>query len=323
MRLASGPLATVLQRFHSPLNTAADTARRDFLERLALTRRMSPHTVAAYGRDLDTLVAHLDRHGVTTWEAVTPARIEAWLAERHRRGLDPRSLARSLAAVRSFFRHLIREGQTPRNPALGLRAPKARRKLPEVPDVDAVAALFVADDDPETGDAAIARRDRAMIELFYSSALRLAELAGLDCADLDLAAHTVRVMGKGRRERVVPVGAAACAAITQWIEARTEIAPGDETALFVSRTGRRLSARAIQDRLARWARRKGYAGRLHPHLLRHACASHLLESSGDLRAVQELLGHADLATTQIYTHLDYQHLAEVYDRTHPRARRKG
>lgn len=291
--------------------------RIDGFERtLREERRLSPHTVAAYRRDLERLAAALREQGVERWSTVTPAMVRGYLARRHRAGVGGRSLARELSAARTFFRHLEAEGAVRGNPAQGVSAPRAPRRLPRTLDADAAAALMTA-----RGEDPLALRDTAMLELLYSSGLRLAELVALDLDCLDLADGLVEVEGKGRKTRRVPVGAAARAALARWLAARRALAGRGESAVFVGARGRRLSPRAVQLRLARRAAEGGLGVHLHPHMLRHSFASHLLESSGDLRAVQELLGHADIATTQVYTHLDFQHLAKVYDAAHPRARR--
>ncbi|ROR34409.1 tyrosine recombinase XerC [Inmirania thermothiophila] len=287
-----------------------------FLRHLASERRLSPHTVAAYRRDLEALAAFCRRQGIAAWEALRPWAVRAFAAERRRRGASPRSIARTLSAVRGFYRYLLREGRARLDPAAEVSAPRAPRRLPETLSVEEAAALVEA-----PGDDPLGRRDRALLELFYSSGLRLGELAALDADGPDLGAGTVRVRGKGGREREVPVGRRARDALAAWLAVRPGLAAPDERALFVSRRGRRLSARAIQARVRHWGLAAGLGRRVHPHLLRHAFATHLLESSGDLRAVQELLGHAHIATTEVYTHLDLQHLARVYDQAHPRARR--
>ena len=298
-------------------------ARRidDFLHHLEIERRLSPHTLSNYRRDLLAAARFFEQHKIFNWPQVDTHHLRAFVAAQHRGGLGGRSLQRRLSALRSFYRYLLREGVVGANPAAGLRAPKAARRLPKTLDVDQVSRLL---SEPEGGESepALAARDRAIMELLYSSGLRLAELVRLDLADLDLKDHTVTVTGKGRKSRIVPVGRLARAALDEWRALRGPLAALDENALFVSRRGRRLSARAVQQRLRLWGVKQGLDGRLHPHMLRHSCASHVLESSGDLRAVQELLGHADIATTQIYTHLDFQHLAKVYDKAHPRAKKK-
>jgi len=290
-----------------------------FLESLRIERRYSPHTLAGYRRDLATLEEFCAAEDIRRWEQLTTHRIRALVAARHRRGLSGRSLQRLLSTLRSFFAWLISHHELAHNPAVGVRAPKSPRTLPRTLDVDQTARLLDI-----TATDALALRDHAILELFYSSGLRLAELVGLDLTNLDLRNGTVRVTGKGSKTRVVPVGRHARTALERWLAERRTIPGPDETALFVGRSGRRVTPRAVQARLKGWARRQGLDIRLHPHMLRHSFASHLLESSGDLRAVQELLGHADISTTQIYTHLDFQHLAQVYDAAHPRAkRRKG
>jgi integrase/recombinase XerC len=284
-------------------------------------RRLSPHTVKAYRRDLERLAAALEAQGVDAWGAVRPVQVRAHVAQRHRDGASGRTLARELSALRAFFRHLQLEGVVVADPAAGVSAPRAPRVLPRTLDADAACALMDAGVDAADP---LCVRDAAMLELFYSSGLRLSELVALDLSRLDLAQGMVQVEGKGRKVRRIPVGSRARAALERWLAARRSVAGPGETAVFVGRRGRRLSVRGVQQRVAQRARAAGLGVRLHPHMLRHSFASHLLESSGDLRAVQELLGHADIATTQVYTHLDFQHLARVYDRAHPRAgRRRG
>lgn len=298
---------------------STDPAISAYLRHLGQERGCSPHTLKNYGRDLALLESHLTEKGARQpfeWHQVTHHDIRELVANRHRKGAGPRSLQRLLSAIRGFFSHLLREGGVAVNPAEGIRAPRAPRKLPQVLDTEQVARLVEL-----PGDGLLEVRDRAILELFYSSGLRLSELTGLDCADLDLRENMVRVMGKGRRTRLVPVGRKARESLEGWLARRQEWAGPDQSALFVSSRGQRLGQRAIQQRMARHALTQGLEQRVHPHLLRHAFASHLLESSQDLRAVQELLGHADIGTTQIYTHLDFQHLARVYDAAHPRARR--
>ncbi|HEX7338996.1 MAG TPA: tyrosine recombinase XerC [Rhodanobacteraceae bacterium] len=287
-----------------------------WLQRWAAERAPSPHTLAAYRRDLAKLTVWMDARGVADMATLTPDHVRRFVADCHRDGLAPSSLQRLLSACRSLFAWLIAEGVLAHDPASGVRGPKMRRKLPEVLDTDEAAQLVALADD----DDALAVRDRAMLELFYSSGLRLSELTGLVWRDLDLDEGMVRVLGKGSKTRIVPVGRFAVAALKAW---RTQSAPpAPATPVFPGRHGAPISQRAVQKRMKLLAMREGMARNVHPHLLRHSFASHLLESSGDLRAVQELLGHADIATTQIYTHLDFQHLARVYDDAHPRARHK-
>ena len=288
-----------------------------FLDHLSNERRVSPLTVKHYRRDLETLGGWCVEQGVADWDRLDTQHVRAFVAARHRAGLSGRSIQRLLSAIRSFFRFLMREGEADYDPAAGISAPKSPRKLPDAMDVDQTARLLDAhEDDP------VAIRDRAMFELMYSSGLRLAELVSLDLNDLDLREGSVRVTGKGAKTRVLPVGRQALEALEEWLELRGGLADIDQTAVFVSQRGGRLSPRSVQARLSSLALRQGLGRKVHPHMLRHSFASHVLESSGDLRAVQELLGHADISTTQVYTHLDFQHLAKVYDAAHPRARRR-
>lgn len=305
------------------MSPGAAQARAQFLQRLTLERRLSPHTRSAYARDLTELAAWCDRQGLAEWSALDHGHVRLFSAHSHAAGLAPRSIQRRLSAVRSFYTFLQREGLCAGNPATDVRAPKVPRRLPRTVDADLMQKVLETPvpTAAEEGDPVLALRDLAIMELFYSSGLRLAELVSLDLTRLDLAAQLVTVLGKGRRERIVPVGAKAVEMLRRWLAQRGGLAALDETAVFVGRNGRRLGARAIQLRLAAFARRHGLPVKLHPHLFRHSFASHLLESSHDLRGVQELLGHANLSTTQIYTHLDFQHLAHTYDQAHPRARR--
>ena len=291
-----------------------------FLNYLSAERRHSPHTCQAYERDLARLMAWAttQQPPADRWELLSVADIRRYAATLNREGLSSRSIARALSATRRFYDYLIREHRVRSNPALDVRAPKSGRRLPAVADADQLGHLLDArPEDP------LETRDLAMFELFYSSGLRLSELVGLNLDHLDLRSGEVRVLGKGNRERVLPVGRKAGGALRAWLALRPALVASGERAVFISQRGTRLSPRTVQHRLDRWGRHHGADQHLHPHLLRHSFASHLLESSGDLRAVQELLGHADIATTQIYTHLDFQHLARVYDDAHPRARRGG
>jgi integrase/recombinase XerC len=286
-----------------------------WLGRLAGERKASPHTVDGYRRDLDKLLRWMEAQGVGDFGKLDAHRMRGFVAAEHRAGLSPKSLQRLLSSCRSLFRQLRREGLLEHDPVAGVRGPKVHRKLPQVLDVDEAATLVESG-----GEGALGLRDRAMLELFYSSGLRLSELVGLRWLDLDLDAGEVRVLGKGGKTRIVPVGRHAVAALRALGEAEGR-AP--DTPVFRGRGGAPISPRTVQARLKQLALTQGFAKRVHPHLLRHTFASHMLESSGDLRAVQELLGHADIATTQIYTHLDFQHLAKVYDAAHPRAKRKS
>jgi integrase/recombinase XerC len=288
----------------------------EFIRHLASEKRHSPRTCDSYQRDLLRLADWLGRSGFVAWQRVTNHDLRRYVATLSREGLSGRSIARYLSATRRFYQFLLREKLASDNPALDIRAPKSGRRLPRVADVDQLNHLLDGQpDDP------LEVRDLCMFELMYSSGLRLAELASLDLDTVDLRSGEVRVMGKGGKERLLPVGRKAIAAIQAWLPYRAALANDGEAALFVSQRGERLSHRSIQARLSRWGISRGADQKLHPHLLRHSFASHMLESSGDLRAVQELLGHADIATTQVYTHLDFQHLARVYDQSHPRARR--
>lgn len=293
---------------------------KDWLQRftthLGAERRLSPLTVDGYRRELERFVQWLAEQNVLDWRAVDESRVRDFIARRHRQGAGAPSLERCLSAIRGFFKYLLREGVASHNPAAGVSAPRGARRLPRALDVDRMSALLEM---PVKSGLDI--RDRAIFELMYSSGLRLSETVSLDLGDVNLKEALVRVTGKGAKQRIVPIGGVACEWLQSWLHERTARARVEEKALFVSRRGTRLTARAVQARLARWARLQGIDGRVHPHMLRHSFASHMLESSGDLRAVQELLGHADISTTQVYTHLDFQHLAEVYDRAHPRARR--
>ena len=288
----------------------------EFIRHLASEKRHSPRTCDSYQRDLLRLADWLGRSGFVAWQRVTNHDLRRYVATLSREGLSGRSIARHLSATRRLYQFLLREKLASDNPALDIRAPKSGRRLPRVADVDQLNHLLDGQpDDP------LEVRDLCMFELMYSSGLRLAELASLDLDTVDLRSGEVRVMGKGGKERLLPVGRKAIAAIQAWLPYRAALANDGEAALFVSQRGERLSHRSIQARLSRWGISRGADQKLHPHMLRHSFASHMLESSGDLRAVQELLGHADIATTQVYTHLDFQHLARVYDQSHPRARR--
>lgn len=289
-----------------------------FLRHLSLERRLSPLTCKHYRRDLAALADWCGKNAIARWTELDNGHLRNWAAACHRQGLGGRSIQRRLSAVRSFCRYLLREKLIVKNPVHNLSAPRAPKRLPGNLDADTMARLLEI-----KGEGPLVDRDRALLELLYSSGLRLAEIIALDIGDVDLADRTVRVTGKGNRERVVPVGRHALTAIRAWLTARSALAPAAERALFVSNRGTRLGQRAVQSRVKHWARRQGIDRRVYPHLFRHSFASHLLESSHDLRGVQELLGHANISTTQVYTHLDFQHLARIYDRTHPRARAKS
>jgi integrase/recombinase XerC len=294
-----------------------------FLQHLGLERRLSPHTVKSYHRDLTCFREFCDKNDIDRWNDLSIHHLRRFAAQSHAQGLSPRSIQRRLSGVRSFMNYLIREGETlgadalTHNPVTDVSAPKAARKLPNTLDIEQMGRLLdIRGDDPVT------KRDRAMLELLYSSGLRLAELVGLEPGDVDFGDNVVQVTGKGSKDRLIPVGRKARDAMQDWLQARAVIANPEETALFVGVRGRRISPRTVESRVKHWARIAGIPQRVYPHLFRHSFATHLLESSQDLRGVQELLGHADISTTQIYTHLDFQHLAQIYDKAHPRARRR-
>jgi integrase/recombinase XerC len=296
---------------NAPLQRALDR----FADYLRNERRYSPATLGNYMRSLHRLREHAGKLRIAHWRELRGEQIQSLIAQAHRSGLSPGSLRDMLSAYRSFYRWLAREGEVATNPALGVRSPKAPRKLPQVLDVDEVGALL---DFPANDAEAV--RDRALLELLYSSGLRVSELTSVRWRDLDMAEGLIRVTGKGSKTRIVPVGGKAIAALRAL---REQDRPGADDPLVRGKLGKPLTPSAVRARLKRRAKDQGMVKRVYPHLLRHSCASHVLESSGDLRAVQELLGHADIGTTQIYTHLDFQHLARVYDAAHPRARRKG
>ena len=294
-------------------NDTCDWIER-FLHHLQTERRLSENTRKHYRRDLDALHSWCQETGITDWSMLGTGQVRQYAARCHRRGLGGRSIQRRLSALRTFYNYLLRERVVTANPGLDVRAPRSDRTLPDTVSVDDISQLL----DGATGDDLVLR-DIAMLELLYSSGLRLAELVSLNLGDIDHREQIVRVTGKVAKTRVLPVGRRAIAALDNWLAVRP--AGPNETALFTGRGGQRLGHRSVQQRIRRLAQARGLPGNLHPHTLRHSFASHLLESSGDLRAVQELLGHADISTTQIYTHLDFQHLAEVYDKAHPRARK--
>ena len=288
-----------------------------FIRHLEYERRLSPQTCKNYRRDLQTLAAWLDTSGVADWAGVDSEHVRAFSASCYRKGLSARSIQRRLSAARTFFRYHLREKTVRQNPVTSVAAPKSKKRLPGNLDADRMARLLEI-----PGDGPIVDRDRAMLELLYSSGLRLAELVDLNLGDVDMSDATVRVTGKGNKDRIVPVGRKALKAVRQWLLTRPDLAGVDEEALFVSNRGTRISHRSVQARVKHWAKRQGIDANVYPHLFRHSFATHVLESSHDLRGVQELLGHANISTTQVYTHLDFQHLAQIYDQTHPRARRK-
>jgi integrase/recombinase XerC len=285
-----------------------------YLEELRVARRCSPHTVSNYARDLRAVARSATQRSLDDWDQITPGDVRAIIAEQHREGISGRSLARRLSAVRGLYNYLIKLGRTKLNPALDILAPKDKKSLPATLNPDEVNRLLKQNlSDP------MVCRDLAMFELMYSSGLRLAELVNLDLVDLDLSVGQVRVTGKGGKTRDLPVGKQAIEAINKWLGFRRSLPGADDKAVFLSSRGKRIAPRTVQMRLKKLAETQGLKRDCYPHMLRHSFASHMLESSGDLRAVQELLGHADISTTQIYTHLDFQHLARVYDKSHPRA----
>lgn len=295
-----------------------DAAIERYLEELRVARRSSPHTVSNYARDLRAIARSALNRGIDDWQTLSGDDVRAIIGEQHRDGISGRSLARRLSALRGLYNFLMGLGECTVNPAQDTLAPKDKKALPATLDPDEVSRLLAQNlNDP------MICRDLAMFELMYSSGLRLAELVGIDLADLDLSVGQVRVTGKGGKVRDLPVGEHAVKAINKWLGYRRSLPGADERAVFLSTRGKRIAPRTVQMRLKKLAESQGLDRDCYPHMLRHSFASHLLESSGDLRAVQELLGHADISTTQIYTHLDFQHLAQVYDESHPRARRKN
>lgn len=288
-----------------------------FIAYLGNIKRYSPATLKHYKRDLDKALQLNQQQGVADWQSLQSHHVRQLVIELHRQRLSSRSIQRFLSSLRSFYEYLLDEGLVESNPAVGIRAPKGPQMLPDVLSVDEAMSLF--DKPPKTE---LDVRDRAIMELFYSSGLRLAEMVGLDMGQLDMADHTVVLSGKGNKTRIVPLGKGAREALQNWFVVRNQWTDVGEPAVFVSRRGSRLSARSVQARIKQQAIAHGLDKALHPHMLRHSFASHMLQSSGDLRAVQELLGHADISTTQVYTHLDYQHLAAVYDAAHPRAKKR-
>ena len=294
---------------------ATNQLLRDFLGHLANERRLSPNTLLNYQRDIAAL---LELAAATPLAKLQIHHVRRFVSQLHARGLDGRSLARMLSAWRGFYRYLARDHGYSNNPCVGLRAPKAKKSLPHALSPDEAGRMMDIPDDDK-----LATRDKAIYELFYSSGLRLSELTGLAAGDVNFSDATVRVTGKGAKTRVVPVGSHALAALKKWLDQRELLVREGTDALFVNRNGTRLTARAVQYRMKEWALKLGLAANVHPHVLRHSFASHVLQSSGDLRAVQEMLGHASISTTQVYTHLDFQQLAKVYDAAHPRAKKKS
>ena len=289
----------------------------DFLKQLEVEQRVSIHTLKSYQRDLKYLMDFCVTKSVEKWEQLQTSDVRQHIATRHRKGLSSKSLQRELSSIRCFYRFLFKQAIVNANPAQHVKAPKQARKLPKTLDVDEVGGLL------DSGvNSVLEMRDVAMFELFYSSGLRLSELVGLNMPDIDLRGKSLRVQaGKGGKARILPIGSKAIDALQNWFEHR-QASSENELAVFISTRGSRLSQRSVEYRLAQWCTKKGIQTHVHPHMLRHSFASHLLQSSQDLRAVQELLGHSSISTTQIYTHLDFEHLAKVYDNAHPRAKKK-
>jgi integrase/recombinase XerC len=285
-----------------------------YLNHLTFERGLSKLTQENYARDIRLL---LEASETSSLDSLKPAHIRQLIAKSHSKGLGGKSISRMLSAWRGFFDYLVKHHDFNSNPCIGMRAPKSPKSLPQALSADqAVQLVDIKDDD------LLSLRDHAILELFYSSGLRLAELVSLDFNTLDLASGTVTVTGKGNKTRIVPMGSHAIEAIRIWINARISIAKPDQPALFITKQGNRISPRAIQYRIKEWSIKQGINSDVHPHMLRHSFATHVLQSSGDLRAVQEMLGHANISTTQVYTHLDFQHLANVYDQAHPRAKKR-
>ena len=292
------------------------TAVKAYLDYLKIERQVSPHTLAGYQRDLDRLVAFCKEQNISNWQVVDVATARAFVVALKRSGLSGRSIQRALSSARGLYKRLIVQKAAPGNPFDGIRAPKSPRRLPQTLSVDQASQMV----DVDKKDF-VSVRDCAVMELFYSSGLRLSELVAANIDSLDMVDGTIKVLGKRNKERIVPVGKFALQAIKVWLSVRARHIQDDESALFISRRGQRLGPRGVQQRIRLWAVKQGLGVHVHPHMFRHSFASHVLESSSDLRAVQELLGHANISTTQVYTHLDFQHLAKVYDKAHPRARK--
>ncbi len=295
-----------------------DKEIEQFLSYIHTEKRLSIHTQDNYRRDLHNFSNFLEEKKLTGWPGINQQHIRLYTNSMRIKGLASKSIQRNLSSIRSFLNFLVARKVIKVNPAAAISAPKAPQKLPKTLDVDQIAQLL--NDIPDSNKPLVIR-DHAIMELFYSSGLRLSELSALNLKDIDFHASTMRVTGKGSKMRELPIGSKAMQSMQSWLKVRAPLLKIDQTAVFVNQQGERLSNRAIQARLKKWAQEKGIGSHLHPHMLRHSFASHMLESSSDLRAVQELLGHADISTTQIYTHLDFQHLAKVYDAAHPRAKK--
>ena len=298
-------------------NKSAEELLQQFADYLQYEKRYSIHTLNGYKCDLGQFREWLHEKDVDDIVEADSLSVRNWVANLHRKGISGKTLQRKLSSLRSFYQYLVRKHHLKNNPAIDIRAPKTARTLPKTLDADTLTQLLDI-----KGDDILAVRDCAMMELFYSSGLRLSELVDLNIESIDLQENSLRAIGKGNKTRILPIGKKAVDALKIWLQRRVEMADLEEQALFVSNRGTRISTRSVQQRLDYWRKKQGLEQHIHPHKLRHSFASHILESSGDLRAVQELLGHADISTTQIYTHLDFQHLAKVYDKAHPRARKK-
>ena len=294
-----------------------DSELQAFFQYLQSEKRYSEHTLKSYRRDISGFIEYCQAIEISSWHLIDSQQVRNYAAQKHRQGLSGKSIQRLLSSLRSLFKYLIKYQKLKTNPAVGVSAPKTLRKLPEVLSADDLNHLLTLDDsDP------LAVRDMAIMELLYGCGLRLAELIDLNINQIDWQSLTLNVTGKGRKQRLVPFGKKAAQSLKKWFSKRKQYAAENEQAVFVSQRGSRISASSVQQRLKKWAKAKGLDRRLYPHLMRHSFASHILESSQDLRAVQELLGHANLTTTQIYTHVDFQQLAKVYDAAHPRAKKK-
>ena len=288
-----------------------------FFRYLETERRYSQNTIRSYQRDLEHFSVHLQDKKLSRWAELKPHHIRTYASQIFIEGLGAKSIQRRLSAIRSFMNYLLREGMIKNNPAEGVKTPKAPKKLPGVLDIQQISQLLdIQETDP------LSLRDKAIMELIYSSGLRLSEIVRLNPIDLNLSDKSLTVIGKGDKTRMLPIGNEAIKSLRSWLSCRNELANPEEEALFVGSRGNRLSRRSIQSRIKHWARKNGIQQDVYPHLLRHSFATHMLEASGDLRAVQELLGHKDISTTQVYTHLDFEHLSKTYDKTHPRSGKK-
>ncbi len=288
----------------------------DFISMLRIERQLSKNTLVSYRRDIEGFQFYLLKNEVNNWSEVTEKQVQSYVASRFRNGLTGRSLQRALSSIRMLYEYLLMHSKAMVNPAKNIHAPKTVTKLPAFLDVDLTEQLLNRE-----SDNSLIVRDKAMFELFYSSGLRLSELVSINLIDLDMTEFDIRVTGKGNKTRILPIGKQAMIAIAKWLTYRSDFIKEDSDALFLNRQGRRISQRSVQLRLKQWANEQNIDMNVHPHMLRHSFASHMLEGSGDIRAVQELLGHEDISSTQIYTHIDFQHLANVYDKAHPRSRK--